>query len=383
MPSRSNLILITCDAWRADFVDEHAGVRLLPALDRVADRTVRFDRCYANAPWTTPALVSVFSGEPVLEHGVHYQWSSPRPGGPSIAGTLRQAGWSVPNLSYLNRIPNYENLGYSTGDAPDSDDPALLLRAIEETPEPFFLWFHYKHTHLPYWAQARYRAAMGIDDSAIEQRLLDSVCQGFVVPRHQFTLQPEDRDMVRRLYAAQILQMNDWLSQVFGALEARGLIGETSLVLTADHGEELLDHGHVGHASTAHHAVLYEEVLHIPLFIIDPRASARRVRARVQGLDLYPTLLELAAGAYPPDCTGISLAPLVRGESPVLPDDREFTFHSARMGSPTTREYMTHDITAVSDGRIKRVVERYDETRAYRFDLAADPAELSPITDPP
>lgn len=72
-----NLVLVTVDAWRADFVDSHAGVRLLPALDAVAHRVVRFDRAYAAAPWTSEALISVFTGLEPEEHGVRYRWSTP------------------------------------------------------------------------------------------------------------------------------------------------------------------------------------------------------------------------------------------------------------------------------------------------------------------
>ena len=70
--------------------------------------------------------------------------------------------------------------------------------------------------------------------------------------------------------------MNDFLARVFEELAERGLAEHTTLVLTADHGEELLDHGHVGHASTSHHAILNEEVLRVPLLIADPRVQGPR-----------------------------------------------------------------------------------------------------------
>ena len=69
----------------------------------------------------------------------------------------------------------------------------------------------------------------------------------------------------------------------------------TTIVITADHGDELLEHGHVGHASTAHYATLYEELLRIPLLIIDPRIrEPRRSQGRVWLADLLPTLLGMA-----------------------------------------------------------------------------------------
>ncbi len=79
-----NVVLLTIDAWRADFVDAWAGVRLVPALDRLGEHLVRYDRLYANGPWTSPALASVFTGHPPSAHGVVYEWSAPQVG-PGLA----------------------------------------------------------------------------------------------------------------------------------------------------------------------------------------------------------------------------------------------------------------------------------------------------------
>jgi arylsulfatase A-like enzyme len=370
----TNIVLLTIDAWRHDFVDG-----LVPCLDAVADRTVRFDRMYANGPWTTPPLVSAFTGESVARHRVWFEWSVPRPNSPGLVKTLRAAGFRAPNLCYLNRLGMYANLGYDAADAPDPPHEAeddTLVRAIRETPPPFFLWFHYKFVHLPYWQPERYRRAAGVDDDAIPPRLRDSVCTGFVVPRGEHTLLPEDRDTVRRLYASGVLRMNDWLAGVLDAIRSRP---DTSLVLTSDHGEELLDHGHVGHASTAHHAHLYEEVLRIPLVVVDARARPRRIGRRAQSLDLFPTILGLAGVEAPPSY-GWDLSPVVLGGPPPA-DDRLFYFHAARMGCPTPRALEGHFVEAVSDGRTKIVRERYDAERVALYDLTNDPEERRPVDD--
>lgn len=135
----------------------------------------------------------MFSGEDVVRHGVHHVWSAPRPGGPGLVTNLRAAGLHAPNLCYLNRLDNYANLGYATAEAPEPPhgaDDATLERAIAETPEPFFLWFHYKYVHLPYWPAEPYRRRFGVVE--VPPHLRDSVGTGFVVPRHEFHLDPAD-----------------------------------------------------------------------------------------------------------------------------------------------------------------------------------------------
>lgn len=384
---RRNLVLLTIDAWRPDFVDEHAGVPLTPSLQAVAGRTLRFDNAYCTAPWTTPALVSVFTGAGPARHRVFFEWSAPRPGGPALARLLKEAGFAVPNLCYLNRLANYSELGYAAAGAPDyphspADDLLLpALREHRERREPFFLWFHYKFVHLPYWAAAPYRRRLGIDDAAVPARLRESVCTGFVVPRQEFRLEPEDRALVRRLYAAGVLQMDAWLAQVLEELGRGDLWERTTLVVTSDHGEELLDHGHVGHASTAHHATLHEEVLRIPLLIVDPRLGGpRRFVPRVFGPDLFPTLLSLALpGVAAPASAGIDLAPLLLGQEAAVPEHRDFYFHSARMGCPTPRSHADQYIEGTCDGRVKVIAERYDAPRTFVYDLEKDPREERPL----
>lgn len=394
---RRNLVLVTIDAWRADYVDSYAGVPLTPSLAARSARTVRFDGLYANGPWTTPALVSLFTGESPARHGVAFAWSGPRPGGPAVAALLRDAGWAVPNLCYLNRVENYGHLGYEAAESPappaGPDDALLLsaLRAHRGAREPFFLWFHYKHVHLPYWPAVEHRRALGVDDEALPARLRDSVCSRFVVPRHEHTLDPvADREPVRRLYAAGVRQMDVWLDRVLGELErpdggpGGSLAERTTLVVTADHGEELLEHGFVGHASTAHHASLHDELLRVPLLVLDARVAApRRLATRLQGLDLFPTLLSLA-GLEPPPCTGVDLSAPVLDASAAPPADaggRDFYFHSARMGYLTPPTHGAHVVEAVSDGRTKLVRERFDHERVQLYDLASDPEELGPLTD--
>ena len=384
MAERRNLILLTIDAWRPDFVDAFEGVPLTPALDAWRSRTVRFAEAFANAPWTSPALLSVFSGLPAHNHGVHHEWSTPRRGGPALAVNLAAAGWHVPNLCYLNRLTNYDNLGYPRQTAPmpplGPEDP-LLLAAIAATPEPFFLWFHYKFVHLPYHAAAPYRQRMGLVN--IPARLQESVGSGFVVPRHQFALEASDRDLIRRMYAASVLQMNDWLAKVLQGVTDRRLEERTAIVLTSDHGEELMEHGHVGHASTAHHATLFDEVLRVPLLVLDPQVTApRTLQRRVQGLDLFPTLHRLAGLAAPP-CAGVDLTPAIWGsDEPAMAADRPFAFHSASMGCPTPPERASECVEGVSDGRHKLIVERFGATRTALYDLGQDPGELRPMQAP-
>jgi arylsulfatase A-like enzyme len=89
--------------------------------------------------------------------------------------------------------------------------------------------------------------------------------------------------------------MDNFLGRVLDSLVNSGQLELTTIVNTADHGDEHLEHSHVGHASTAHHATLHEEVPRVPLLIVGTRIlGPRRSEARVQLQDLMPTELLLA-----------------------------------------------------------------------------------------
>jgi arylsulfatase A-like enzyme len=382
-----NLVLLTVDAWRADFADTFADIPLLPALAAVAPWSVRFTNFHANAPWTTPALLSVLTGESPARHQVVYQWSAPRQDSPAIAKRLGAAGYALPSISYLNSINGYQNLGFGPCPIPDTahspdevDTLRAALRQHRQRRQPFFLWFHYKFLHLPYWPAAAYRRRLGIADDDIPARLRQTVCAEWNVPRSQFHFPPSDRDWVRRLYAAELLEFNDFLQPILDELLAGDLLDRTTLVLTADHGDEHFEHGHIGHASTAEHATLYEEVLRAPLIVVDSRvAGPRRIDARIQGMDLYSTLLGLAGMPEPAGAGAFDFSAAILDPAGGLPaDDRFFYFHSARMGFRTPPEREGQIIEGISNGRIKFIAEHYEASRYLLHDLAADPGEQAP-----
>jgi len=384
-----NLILLTIDAWRADFVDDFQGMALLPSLGPVAPWSLRCRNFYANAPWTTPALVSLLTGESPAKHGVFYQWSAPRQDSPAIAKSLAAQGYTVPSICYLNSINGYQNLGFApcpipeTGESPGKAGTLLTaLRQHRQQREPFFLWYHHTSLHFPYWPGEAYRRRLAIDDDAIPPHVRETICAEWNVPRSRFQFPLADRDIVRRLYAAEVLEFDDFLKPILDELLKDNLIDRTTFVLTADHADEHFEHGHVGHASTAEHATLYDEVLRTPLIVVDSRiAGPRSIDTRIQGMDLYSTLLGLA-GAGPGAGTGaFDFSPAILDPHAPQPNaDRLFYFHSARMGFRTPRENEGQIVEAISDGKTKVIAERYDTERLMRFDLASDPFERAPLS---
>lgn len=383
-----NVLLLTIDAWRADFVDRFAGVALTPCLSRFTSRATRFSRAYATGPWTSPPILSMLTGQPPLSHGVAYEWSRLAPSTPALPALFAAAGYEVPALCYLARVGNYQHLGYRADEAPDypsgpgDDLLPTALAALAQKEAPFFAWYHYKYVHLPYWADAEYRALFGVVEAEVPPVLRESVGRRFVVPRRDFPLDPMLRPWVQRMYAACVRQMDAFVGRVLETLAEQGRLDDTLVVLTADHGDEHLEHGHVGHASTSHQATLFEEVLRVPLWILDPRSSeGRQIDFPVWSCDLFPTLLSLAGVAHPMDplrTAALDVSPWLGRCPPPTPPARTFVFHSACAGYQTPRADEARVTLALSDARHKFVLQQHAEQTLALYDLLADPQELHP-----
>jgi arylsulfatase A-like enzyme len=153
------------------------------------------------------------------------------------------------------------------------------------------------------------------------------------------------------------------LGRLLDGLDALGLAQDTLVVLTADHGEEFLDHGGFEHGHT-----LYQELLRVPLFVRLPGvvAPGSVVQEPVGLVDVAPTLCELAGLSPPRSFGGRSLVPLLRGE-PLAP--RAHLAHGNFWGDP---------LTSWTSGDLKLILtpaRGEDPERVELYDLARDPGE--------
>jgi len=157
-----------------------------------------------------------------------------------------------------------------------------------------------------------------------------------------------------------------------------GLIDRTIVVITADHGEELFEHGWVGHASTGYDGKLYDELIRIPLLVRVPgRSFVGRSSALVQQVDIMPTLfdlLEIRDADMKPAMQGHSLVPLVRGGQSKV---RDFVFAQTTLkGWTTPKEELGIRVVAVRSATHKLMwFPPKRGARVEGFDLQQDPAE--------
>ncbi len=336
-PARPNLLLLTVDTQRADRMGAYGAARdTTPGFDAVAAEGALFERVYAQRGSTWPSLASISSSQQPARHGVRRNGQPMDAATPTLATVLRAQGYRSAAV-----LTNAAEAGWQGFDelVPIEDEPRDVLAADhaiawleEQGAQPFFLWVHLVAPHAPYQPDPAYRR---FEDPAYEGPV-----DGAWPSTTRLAFSPEpiaaaDREQLLALYDGELAWSDAQLGRIVEALRGEGRLDETLVVLSADHGEELLDRQ--GYAF--HNASVYEGTLRIPLALRLPGAvPAGRHPQLCASLDIAPTLLELLGVSAPPSFEGRSLVPLLRGqgltERPVL-SELEDTILSLR--TPTWR----------------------------------------------
>jgi arylsulfatase A-like enzyme len=240
---------------------------------------------------------------------------------------------------------------------------------------PFFLWIHQYKPHTPYAPAFSFERAWNVQRSGIvpTAKELDGINMG------ELTMSDADLEHIVSLYDAEIAFTDHLLARVFDALERQGLMSNTLIVFTADHGESLYDRsGYFGHGDK-----LYEEEIIVPLFFYAPGLLDRPsvVERTVESIDIAPTILDLLD--LPPESSfqGVSLRPLlVRGS---VRSEGADTWHGdSGESTETSYAYSGRDRPAFAIAKYSRMVRRSglkyvenDDGTEELYDLLSDPGE--------
>jgi arylsulfatase A-like enzyme len=326
-----NVIVIVVDTLRADHLSQYGYTRdTSSALSLLTDRATRFDEALSPAVWTAPAVASLFSGLSPARHNVDRVGAVLSDEIETLAETLRGAGWETAAFSFnphVSRKARFDQgfaefVGYrgSTKRAPDVR--AMTREAWEWIEEdataPFFLYLQPMNVHGPY----------RVPDDARELLLGRAPAEGFeffgpLMKELMNKKRLERRDDVTEAFLTSLHENYDTairhtaeeLGKLFEKLDRAGLFDDALIVLTADHGEELFDHG-----GFAHRYSLYREILHVPLFIKLPgQREAASIGEPVSLTDVHPTLLEVLgieqAAKARAGADGVSLAPFLEADA--------------------------------------------------------------------
>jgi arylsulfatase A-like enzyme len=340
-PARPSILLIVVDTLRADHLSSYGYAReTSPRIARLlAARGMVVEEAYSQAPWTLPSTVSYmtsrYPGEVLGEEMSAYGLPA---GEPCLAELLRGLGYETAGFSANPALHagNGFDRGFATFYTPPATPDSMLLHADElnrralpwlrahaRSDRPFFLYLHYLDPHDPYdnpeVVDGRSPFFPGYR-GALSGRFMHGVYTG------RIALQDPEQDHrhLEALYDTEIHYVDARIGELLHAIPEE-VLAETLVVLTADHGEELQEHGGWKHGQT-----LYEEQIRVPLVVRwDGRVPAgSRLAGPVRLLDLAPTLLAAAGDTAPESWQGTDLLAAWRGQAP-LPRLPVFAQHLA------------------------------------------------------
>jgi choline-sulfatase len=384
-----SVLIISVDSLRADHLGCYGNADVsTPNMDFIAARGVRFSSAFSSCGWTGPSLVSILTGLYPSAHGADARGRFVCESAVTLADALRAEGYAVPALSWVLSEPGYMNLGF---DAPQkgmqAEADANLTTWIANNPgKRFFAWCHFTTVHLPYSPKppfdARFRsAAAGLDAKSLAR--VEAVHTGAeMVHEGSMKFDQADRKAIDALYSGLVEQADAAVGNILDELRKAKQLDNTIIVLTADHGDELLDHGFVGHASTSCAGTLYDEVTRIPLVISWPAKlkTGAVVSALAQNVDIMPTILDVLDVPRDKRVQGVSLCGLMRGETK---EAREFAYaEEFAWGYQAHVESVTGKMRMLRTPKWKLIQNfNLDRPTLELYDLEADPGEASNVAE--
>jgi len=272
-PARSAL-LITLDTTRFDALGANGSdARATPVLDALALESLSFDACRTVAPLTLPSHASMLTGLYPPRHGIRDNGYASLPDeATTLAERARDAG--LRTAAFISAVVLDRRFGLDQGfetyvgpERPEAEvthvyaerpardvvrDAARWIDGLDPA-EPFFAWVHLFDPHAPYKPAAEFAAQAGGD-----------------------------------LYLGEVAATDHAVGELLAALEAAGRLDSTVILVTADHGEDLMEHGEPTHASYC-----YDSTIRVPLLVRYPdgRHAGERSFAVASVVDVYPTLL--------------------------------------------------------------------------------------------
>ena len=346
--NRAPVILVTIDTLRADRLGAYGSrQRLTPVLDRLAQNAVRFTAAVTQVPLTLPAHATLLTGLHPAKHGIRTNDGGRLASGvPTLAEALRNRGYATG--AFIGGAPLQSSSGLARGFDRYDDDFLRAAGAVERPADevvrsaaawigdhrsqPFFAWLHLFDPHSPYTPPP-----------------------------------PFDQSHADAPYDGEVAYVDAAIGRLFDRLQRANLFTSAAIIVVADHGESLGEHG-----ERTHGTFLYDATVRVPLLVkLAGETASRVVAVPVEAADLAPTIAAIA-GADLEAADGQDLMPLIGGGSagdPDRPAYAESYYQNLLLGWSPLR--------AVRTARWKFVEAPHPEL----YDLEIDPHEVKNLVN--
>jgi len=391
-----NIALFVIDCLRYDDSKILENALNLSAQKLGVDKLDVFESCYSTAPWTYPSTNSILTGRYPHKHGAiqfgDYKYSVTKPWpNPLCADTnnifesLSSKGyqtigistifWALnPQCDYgeLDHLIRSEKQDLEYRNIPASwvvDEAVDVIEKIDR--EPWFLYAHLADLHRPYDLQ------IAQDHSAEKIAILEGMeswdLRVYFDNKQQLSLFKRNK---RALYRALILYVSEQITRFIEFLDSKGQLNNTTVLISADHGEEFWNHEeeqqayyNCGYRSESdwqlgfgHGHTLYEELIHVPLMVLNSPTDVETddYDQPVSHVDIFPTIMHILNFDIPDNLDGFSI---------YSTDMHENILSEAILYGFEKKSYISKE---------QKVIFAPHEGIIEIFDRASDPEEKSP-----
>ncbi len=381
-----SVVLIGIDTLRLDDTSlvDSATRDLTPHLKRLAGRAASFGHAVSQASWTMPAFASVITGRYPQEHGAISLSGRLDERALTLAELLKEAGYRTSGIVAHRYVDSRH--GFAQGFATFNEDNSVghvgitsqrvtdlgldFLRTAAG--QPFFLFVHYFDPHFRYqdhpdlaWADGYQGWIQGAQNEFGNLR----------AKRH--LLDDADLRFLRDLYQEEIAATDREIGRLLDGVSAHGLDDEAAVIVVADHGEEFMDRGWLGHTTS-----MYDEILRVPLIMRLPGiAAGRRIDRPVETRQIFSTVLDylrLEGGGR--GLRRESLLPLLREDRDSPPAYRgpPAAFSATLLSDAPIDSGKRVNLFAMREGSWKLILDA-TRGRELLFDLGRDPLEQTDL----
>jgi len=372
-----NVVIITIDSLRADRLGCYGYERpTSPNLDRFAEQSVRYENAFSTSSFTPPSHASIMTSRYVSDHGL-YTWNRLPEEQLTLAEVLDRHGYRTGASVNIGLLSDQ---GLGQGFAFQKDAYRDVRRVVEdglhfirdESDAPYFLWLHFYDVHRPYGRVGDWKNRFADDE-------LPGVGDGEdhygLRPEDVETrgLDPDDLQYICDRYDGGIAYLDAQLAPLLEELSTPRAREDTLLIVTADHGESLLDHPD---RLFTHDPFLYTVVTRVPLLIrypTHPRSAGTVFEGLISLIDVAPTVLGVVGVEAPPTFHGLDASPSVPGQQ------RPRKWARSELYSEC---WGWEELKAIRNEN-HLIIRDLAKERTLFFDLQDNPAERSPAAKAP
>ena len=394
MSKQINILLVTIDSLRADHLSCYGFPHsTTPHIDKVASEGTLCEQLFCSAIPTHPSYTTLYTGQHAINHGIvaHGGRTSLSVDAPFLPQSFLEAGYTTCAVDNLWRGRPWFGRGYEYYIDSSIRKTLLLSATCEELnhraipwlrshgQDPFFMFLHYWDPHYPYTPPEKFHHLFyhGQNPTDPANRSLEPFWKQPTgsIAKDTWLRTPQghitDSEYVRALYIQEVCHIDEGVGALIHALDELGIAEQTLVVILADHGESLGEHG-----IYFDHYGLYDSTLHVPLIFRMPGIlyADRRIPAILQMQDIAPTILESAGLPIPSKMEGKSFWKLLLGKEEIWPTENVVSLEctwQAKWSLRTTRYKLITSRQPDSLGNPK--IELYD--------LHEDPKEVNNIVN--